>query len=107
MKYQDLTEAVEKKITGTNCANCYYASSDREPVKKSELDSQGGLKIKDRRDLELARDSDLVTLPGRGTPTEKFFCSHPKVKQYVTERQCCMYWDADGVYRAYGKKVVK
>lgn len=107
MKYQELTEAVEKKITGTNCLNCSYASYDKEPVSKKELDQQGGLKITDKRDLQLAKESDLVTLPGKGTPTEKFFCSHPKVKQYVTERMCCMYWDAEGVYRAYGKKVVK
>lgn len=107
MKRQELMEAAAAKITGTNCANCNYASSEREPVSASELDRQGGVKIVDKRDLELARDSDLVTLPGKGKPSEKFFCSHPKVKQYVSERQCCKYWDAEGVYRAFGEKAVR
>lgn len=107
MKCQDLFEQAAPKITGTNCLNCKYASDEKEPVNKSELDIQGGLKIKDQRDLELARDSDLVTLPGKASVTEKFFCSHPKVKQYVTERMCCLYWDADGVLRAFGEKTVK
>ena len=95
-----------KKITGTNCANCKFAAAERIPVSKNEVCEQGGLWIKDKKDLEKAKKGDLVTLPGKATVTEKFYCFHSKIDQYVTARMCCLYWDAEGVSRQFGEKAI-
>jgi hypothetical protein len=104
MKFRDILIETTNKIEGTNCANCKYAHKERTKVSKSELDPQGGLKITNKEDLRNAKHSDLVTLPGKGTVTEKFYCEHKDIKQFVTERMCCAYWDATGTLRAFGKK---
>ncbi len=102
---QVLNESVDF-VKGTNCANCKFSSDKHEKVDKSELDPQGGLKMTDKKVLKTAQDADLVTLPGKATTTEKFMCTHPKVKLPVTERMCCAFWDAQGILRAFGKKVI-
>lgn len=102
---QILTEA-ESIVKGTNCANCKFSSDARKKVNKDQLDPQGGLKMTDKKQLKTAADCDLVTLPGRATVTEEFMCTNPKIKLMVTERMCCAFWDANGILRAFGKKVV-
>lgn len=98
-----ITEAKQQVIEGTNCLNCKWAAKDHTKVDSKELDPNGGLKITNKEDLKLAKDSDLVTLPGKKQSKYKFYCENNHVKQFVTERMCCLYWDAEGVYRAYGK----
>ncbi len=100
----------EKKtiVTGTNCANCKFTKgSNSESVQKDELNAQGGLDITNKSDLRKARVGDLVTLPGKGKmPTIKVWCEHKDISQWVTQRMCCAYWDASGIIRDFGKKVV-
>ena len=106
MKTLQLLIEAEKIIEGTNCANCKFSSDHLEPVDKEELDPQGGLKMTDAKDLRIAKQCDLVTLPGKATTTEKFKCTHPKVGLDVTKRMCCAFWDAEGILRAFGSKVI-
>jgi hypothetical protein len=98
-----INEAKDTYIEGTNCHNCKWAAKDETKVDEKELDPNGGLKITNKEDLKLAAEGDLVTLPGKKKSKYKFYCEHNKIKQFVTERMCCLYWDADGVYRAFGK----
>lgn len=105
MKFRELREAQEV-IAGTNCGNCLYGSSEQEPVSKSDLNPQGGLISENPKELKLAQAADLITLPGEATVSTKFYCTHPKLRQYVTRRQCCIHWDATGVYRAFGEKAI-
>lgn len=107
MKVLKLLIEGQKVIDGTNCFNCKFGDTgNSHKVEKDELDPQGGLKMTDKKILKIAADADLVTLPGKETVTEKFKCTHPKVKLNVTKRMCCAFWDADGILRAFGKKVV-
>jgi len=88
-------------VKGTNCANCKYGDTDRsKPLAKEEQNGQGGLDPTGK-DLTLAEKGDLITLPGKSTATKKFPCTHSEIKQDVTERMCCAYWDADGSIRAW------
>jgi hypothetical protein len=95
-------------VSGTNCKNCIFTKdSSTKKVERGELNSQGGLKISDSKDLEKAKEGDLVTLPGKGVmPSQKVLCQHKDISQYVTERMCCAYWDAPGIIRDFGEKVV-
>lgn len=94
-------------VKGTNCSNCTFSKgSKQEKVEESDLNSQGGLDTKDSKELKLAKEGDLVTLPGNETVTHKFKCHHPKIDQYVTEHMCCAYWDSPGTHRAFGKQSV-
>lgn len=102
-----ITEEKEEVMKGTNCANCQYTDGDeaeRIEDAKKELNEQGGTAPQDAEQMKMAKDGDLITMPGKGTPTHKVMCVHPKIKQYVTERMCCAYWDAPGTLRAYGKQ---
>jgi len=104
--FQTILEAAKPSIDGTNCINCRWAVKDKTRVDPKELDPNGGLKIINKEDLKLAEDGDLVTLPGKKPSKWKFYCEHNKIKQFVTERMCCLYWDAEGTYRAYGKSTL-
>ena len=107
MRISTITEAVSK-VEGTNCGNCSWRKDAKtKQVKPSDLNRQGGLDPEHSADLANAKASDLVTLPGRGTAREAFFCEHENIKQWVTDRMCCIYWDAPGVHRSWGKMSVK
>jgi hypothetical protein len=91
-----------EKITGTNCANCSWANHNKhEQVKSQELNKQGGLKNFDKHYETMSKQVDLVTLPGKATVKEKFWCRAPQVDNWVTERMCCALWDGRGVKRQY------
>jgi hypothetical protein len=78
------------------------------------MDPHGGLVPPS---LERAKKVDLITLPIelvgtncgnckhfeglRGAPG---FCNHKDVRMHVTNRQCCVKWDAEGTYRPWEKK---
>jgi len=106
MKALELLTESESVVIGTNCSNCRFINMDSATdPEDGDLDAQGGIKITEKAKLKLAQQADLITLPGKKTPSKKVGCEHPKVKQYVTERMCCGYWDAKGVIRQY-KKVI-
>jgi hypothetical protein len=78
------------------------------------INKLGGVSDDDGKSLERAKESDLITLPKNVTGTNcyncKFigdkdenagYCKHPKVKQYVNERMCCIRWSHSGEYRAF------
>lgn len=64
-------------------------------------------------EAQRAAAADLVTLPknieGTNCGNCKFFsdgqCMNENVSQPVTDRQCCVYWDAEGVKRPWKKMV--
>lgn len=86
-------------IAGTNCLNCSWANfKNTAAVTPDELNSQGGLNIS-KDNMAKAKHSDLITLPGKAQVVNKFWCDHKDVDQYVTERMCCKYWDAEGTKR--------
>lgn len=96
-------------MQGTNCANCKFIDTD-ESVRiedaKKELNKQGGTIPANKQQMQMAKDGDLITMPGKDTPTHMIMCVHPKIKQYVTERMCCAYWDNPEALRAYGKQEI-
>lgn len=92
----------ETKIEGTNCKNCvWWCKDDVRPVGKDELNENGGIKPYNDSYAKMAKEVDLVTLPGKGTATEKTICEHEKVMDWVTERMCCALWDGEGTKREY------
>jgi nicotinic acid mononucleotide adenylyltransferase len=94
-------EAVEK-VTGTNCKNCvWWCEDDERKVGKDELNENGGIKPYSDNYKKMAKEVDLVTLPGKGTATIKTICEHKKVMDWVTERMCCALWDGEGTKREY------
>lgn len=82
-----------------------YASKKEEPVELSELNEQGGLDPKTPEEMKRAQTADLITLPGgsKADAANKRFCSHEKIKMFVTVRMCCGYWDNAGVKRPWKK----
>lgn len=89
-------------VDGTNCFNCSYTQNSKaHEVDPSELDKQGGLQPQDAAGLKRAKKGDLVTLPGKATTQLKKMCGHKDIKMYVTERNCCAYWDNHGCLRAW------
>jgi hypothetical protein len=104
-----LKEAATEVMKGTNCSNCQYIDAD-ESVRiedaSKELNKQGGSIPADEKQMKMAKEGDLITMPGKAMPTHKVACVHPKIKQYVTERMCCAYWDAPGTLRAYGEQAI-
>lgn len=103
-----ISEEAATKVQGTNCGNCIWRKgAETKLVGPDELNVQGGIVSTNSEDIKNAKISDLVTLPGKGTTKKSFFCKHKKVKQWVTERMCCIYWNAPGVYRSFGKMSVK
>lgn len=92
----------ETKIEGTNCKNCvWWCKDDVRPVGKDELNENGGIKPYNDSYAKMAKEVDLITLPGKGTATEKTICEHEKVMDWVTERMCCALWDGEGTKREY------
>lgn len=108
MKAHQILEEKIQLVTGTNCSNCKFSQNSKsEPVEKDELNAQGGMKITDKDDLKKAQKGDLITLPGKGDiPEYKVMCKHKEIRQWITPRMCCAYWDTPGIIRAFGKKVV-
>lgn len=102
----DEAEKVEA-MKGTSCATCMYTNPDKaEKVQKDKLNKQGGTVPDGEDQMERAKESDLITMPGVAFPTHVVPCTHPKVKQLVNERMCCAFWDAKGTLRAYGKQAI-
>lgn len=92
----------EEKVTGTNCKNCiWWKEETAKPVGKDELNENGGLKAPNDEYVAMSKRVDLVTLPGKATVTEKAFCDHEEIHDWVTERMCCAKWDAKGTVRDY------
>ena len=90
-------------ISGTNCGNCRFFTGKKESIKPDELNEQGGVKAPDKDHLDMAKEADLITLPGKDNPTEKVYCVNKDIKQFVTSHMCCAYWDNPGVYREFKK----
>lgn len=92
----------EEKVVGTNCKNCIWWKEDTEkPVGKDELNDNGGLKAPNDEYVAMSKRVDLVSLPGKATVSEKAFCDHEEIHDWVTERMCCAKWDAKGTVRDY------
>lgn len=92
----------EEKVVGTNCKNCIWWKEDTEkPVGKDELNDNGGLKAPNDEYIAMSKRVDLVSLPGKATVSEKAFCDHEEIHDWVTERMCCAKWDAKGTVRDY------
>lgn len=102
---QILLEKSNEGITGTNCGNC-KATTDTKTKKASNLNKQGGTIPSNDKELELAKNGDLITMPGTEQATIMAWCKHPKINQWVTKRMCCAYWDAPGTLRTYGKQTI-
>ena len=82
----------------------------------TRFNRQGGVEIRSHEDLLRAKKADLITLPKDVTGTNCFnckwiknkegkvgYCSHPKVAQDVSERQCCANWDNSKTLREFGR----
>lgn len=92
----------EEKVLGTNCSNCMWWKEETvKPVGKDELNENGGLKAPNDEYVAMSKRVDLVSLPGKATVTEKAFCNHEEIHDWVTERMCCAKWDAKGTVRYY------
>ena len=98
-------EKKKERVIGTNCYNCLYISRKEEPVDQKELNEEGGIDLKSKKELETAEKADLITLPGgsKVDATNKRFCGNDKIRMYVTVRMCCAYWDNEGVKRPWKK----
>ncbi len=94
-----------QKVVGTNCYNCLFVSNKDEPVDPVELNMEGGIDPKNDVDMEKAKKTDLITLPGgsKTDATSKRMCYNEEVKMFVTERMCCAYWDNEAVKRPWKK----
>ena len=101
MKLQQLS------ITGTNCGNCKFIDPEKtKKLDKQQQNEQGGSQPETSDEMKRAKKADLVTLPGtkQSASTTASYCTHNKVKQYVTARMCCAFWDAEGTYRPWEKE---
>ena len=83
-----------------------------------EFNELGGVLAEDKEQIERAKEADLITLPKvikgtncfncrfiRNIKTALGFCSHPKVKQPVNERMCCIFWSNPGEYRQFKGRI--
>jgi hypothetical protein len=84
-------------------------------VKENKL---GGVNEMDKPALERAKKVDLITLPDDIDGTNCYnckwisshkneydaMCTHPKVRQYVNERMCCIMWSRTGEYRPFQRE---
>lgn len=99
---KDKKTVEEEKVVGTNCKNCIWWKEDTaKPVGKDELNENGGLKAPNDEYIAMSKRVDLVSLPGKATVSEKAFCDHEEIHDWVTERMCCAKWDAKGTVRDY------
>lgn len=107
MKIVKLLVEADQPIKGTNCSNCKFTKDQKsQDVTADDLNEQGGTIPENDKQLEAAKQGDLITMPGDHTPKVKVMCSHTKIKQFVTQAMCCAYWDAPGTLRAYGKQAI-
>lgn len=75
----------------------------------STLNKNGGVISKTYKELSRAKDVDLITMPkdidGTNCSNCRFikdgFCRHPRVKQKVNNRMCCVLWSRPGEYRQF------
>jgi len=83
-----------------------YISKEDEQINPSELNEQGGIDPKTPKEMERAKNADLITLPGgeKSDAANKRLCYNQKINMYVTVRMCCGYWDNEGVKRPWAKK---
>ena len=102
MSFKSFIEENANLVTGTNCSNCKFTKGSKgQPLEDGDLNAQGGLNIADK-DKKNAKEGDLITLPGKGkTPDAKYWCKNKDIKQFVTGRMCCAYWDAVGCIRDF------
>ncbi len=69
----------------------------------------GGLDYATKIDNEIAKDSDLITLPkgiagtncGNCSFFSKDFCNHKEIQLPVNNRMCCALWDSKGALRSW------
>lgn len=80
----------------------------------------GGINETDKAALNRAKEVDLITLPKNVEGTNCYnckwisshederydasMCTHPKVRQYVNERMCCILWTSSGEYRPFKRE---
>jgi hypothetical protein len=84
-------------ITRLNCSNCKFVSpSKTTPMKKDELNANGGVKDASPEARVRARKIRLITLPGTIKVTEAHWCTNPEVDQWVTQHMWCRMWEATG-----------
>lgn len=88
-------------VTGTNCGNCKFFTGPKVDVDSLKCNPQGGIDSPDSEHLKLAKENDLITLPGSSKPTVSRACAHPKIDQVVTDRMCCALWDNPGARREW------
>lgn len=101
-KKKPTTVEEQQKVLGTNCMNCMWWKEDTEkPVGRDELNINGGLKAPNQHYIEMSKQVDLVSLPGRATSNVKAMCDHEDINDWVTERMCCSKWNASGTIRDY------
>ena len=96
-----IAEESGKKVEGTNCGNCRFFTGAKVDAGSLKTNDQGGIDSPDPEHLKLAKEGDLITLPGRGQPTAARACAHKKIDQVVTDRMCCAYWDNPGARREW------
>ncbi len=84
-------------------------------LKENDL---GGINETDKPAVERARKADLITLPEDITGTNCYnckwisahkkdkgtLCTHPKIRQYVNRRMCCILWSNTGEYRPFKRE---
>jgi hypothetical protein len=72
----------------------------------------------DKLALARAKEVDLITLPDDVEGTNCYnckwismhkgkhgsMCTHPKVRQYVNERMCCILWSNKGEFRPFKRE---
>ena len=85
-------------ITRLNCSNCKHVSTTNViPIMKSELNPNGGVKDQTKEEKVRARKIRLITLPGKVNVTDKHWCNHSEVDQWVTKHMWCRRWEASGM----------
>lgn len=97
-----ILEGKSNVVTGTNCGNCKFFTGPKVDVDSLKCNPQGGINAPDSEHLKLAKENDLITLPGGSDkPTNARACAHKKIDQVVTDRMCCALWDNPGALREF------
>ena len=101
MKLEDI-KVKQEPIIGTTCMSCDFTKNQPAvKVSEDELNKNGGMLSTNKDDLAGAKKADLITMPGEKSASIKKMCQHPEVKQWVTVRQCCNFWNAPGILTQY------
>lgn len=82
--------------------------------KSKKLNKLGGLDPQTPEKMKVWKKVDLITLPENIPGTHCFnckfikgkkdkvgFCDQEQIKDYVSNRNCCSLWSAEGVIRAW------